>query len=206
MDVSASATMNDAATCDKRWRAAGPRETSVSGTHHVPAVSLTRRGRLTRPSVVFFPSPPRSPLSGDGTGESFGRIALGGGKPLPVASPQTIRPWPTRLGDPRAGLCGSTTPAVFERRRDRRGRTSGHDGWRGASYFGGATRLALPCCGGLCEWRDSLSGGDFCARAASRRIEGAGAGSHVRPFGRLTDGTGGLGRWGREWEQVLLGA
>jgi hypothetical protein len=32
--------MNDAATCDKRWRAAGPRETSVSGTHHAPAASF----------------------------------------------------------------------------------------------------------------------------------------------------------------------
>jgi hypothetical protein len=39
MDVLACATMNDAATCDKRWRAAGPRETSVSGTHHAPAGS-----------------------------------------------------------------------------------------------------------------------------------------------------------------------
>jgi hypothetical protein len=54
MDVSACATMNDAATCDKRWRAAGPRETSVSGTHHVPAVPFIRRCRLTRPSVVFL--------------------------------------------------------------------------------------------------------------------------------------------------------
>jgi hypothetical protein len=36
MDVLASTTMNDAATCDKRWRAAGLCESSVSGTHHVP--------------------------------------------------------------------------------------------------------------------------------------------------------------------------
>jgi len=35
MDVLASTTMNDAATCDKRWRVAGLCESSISGTHHV---------------------------------------------------------------------------------------------------------------------------------------------------------------------------
>jgi hypothetical protein len=38
MDVLASTTMNDVATCDKRWQAAGLRESSISGTHHVPSL------------------------------------------------------------------------------------------------------------------------------------------------------------------------
>jgi len=36
MDVLASTTMNDVATCDNRCRYAELCESSVSGTHHVP--------------------------------------------------------------------------------------------------------------------------------------------------------------------------
>jgi len=69
MDVSASATMNNVATCDKRWRAAGPREPSVFRTHHAPSILVKRYCRHACLSVVIL-------LSFFFIEKSFGQLLL----------------------------------------------------------------------------------------------------------------------------------